>query len=865
MTNAPRVEHRPIAFREWLGLSAIAMLLVVSTALNLHNSKELTEDARMVAHTYQVKGQLKDVLVSATSSQNAVRAFVHTGDEEFLHRHDEALENIPLQLDSLRRLVADNASQGPRLTNLTEALDQLLLLMNIRVEDIRREGTLAPSRFPQREGEKRMDRVRDCLSAMLSEEDRLLAARNTQRRLSSELGTASLLLSGALCLLMLLLFVRNLYNANAARARAAALAFEQEQWFRTTLGSIGDAVMATDKDGRVTYINRIAQQLTGWSADEAHGHPLEEVFNIVNEDSRLPVENPVEKVRATGRIVGLANHTVLLAKDGKEHPIDDSAAPIHDSDGELIGVVLVFHDVEEQRRNERDVARSEARKSAILRTALDCIITMDHEGRILEFNPAAERTFGHSAQEAIGRPLVDLLIPAQLREAHRNGLRHFLSTGVGPILNKRIETTAMRADGSEFPVELAVTPIAGQQHPMFSAHLRDITERKRMENELRETAARLSESDRRKSEFIAILAHELRNPLSPLRNGLELIAMPDANAETMRMAVPMMERQLGQMVRLIDDLLDVTRISHGKIELRRTPVDLVDLVRQAEEVVRTPCEQAGQKLTVSVPQVPVMVNADPARLVQVMGNLLSNACKFTPRDGQVSIVLEREGQHAVIHVRDSGIGISPENLSTIFTLFTQVEDPLGRKQGGLGIGLTLVRWLVEMHNGTVSATSEGPGKGSEFVVRLPLVMADDPAVEATRKTDDDLQRSLRILVVDDNQDAADSLAFLLRRFKHEVFLAYDGLQGVEQARTHLPDVVLMDIGMPGLNGYEAAARIREIPGMDKALLVALSGWGQEEDRARSAQAGFNAHLVKPADNAKLLALLERTAPMPPRS
>ncbi len=1387
---------------------------------------------------------------------------------------------------------------------------------------------------------------------------------------------------------------------------------QQRNWLRVTLDSIGDAVVATDTQGRVAFLNPVAERLTGWPQGEAQGRPLETVFNILHEQTRQPVENPVERVLREGVVVGLGNHTVLVARDGTEWPIDDAAAPIRDSSGGLIGVVLIFRDVTEQRRAERELRASEARKSAVLQTSLDAIITMDHQGRVVEFNPAAERTFGYRREEIVGKELADLIIPPPLRERHHRGLAHYLATGEGPVLGRRLELPALRADGSEFPAELAITCIPTEGPPLFTAYLRDITERARVEqrrsarlavthalseaadvgeaasgvlravcenlgwelgflwtvneagdalvcrkswhrpdapaagfesasrrrtfgkgeglpgrvwaggqsawvldiaqdanfprlapavdyglhsavacpvvvgdltlgvvefftrrireadadllellgtvagslgqfmerkaaeDELRqseqeladffenatvglhwvgpdgtilranqaeldllgyrreeyvgrpitdfhadqdviadilrrlqageklveyparmvckdgslrdvlidssvlwrdgqfvhtrcftrdvterkraEAALRQSEerltaeleattrlhalstrllasadlgtalddvlqeairvsradfgnvqlynpqsealeivaqrgfdrdfldyfrtvrvdegsccaqamqsgecaviedvdldpsyerhravaaaagyravqstplksrggkvigmlsthfrqphrpserdrrllelharhaadlierhefekalrrseaqfrqladampqivwtarpegeidylnrrwteftgqpqtagnegwgpllhpddaspaaerwaacvrsggpfemqlrlldrreqtyrwhlirtvavkdregqvvrwfgtatdiheqkraeesarylaeasaalaavvdyestlqkvvnlavpyfadwsavdvahdgdlrrlavahqdagkidlvqqimqeyppdpqaptgayavlrtgrpefiaeitddmlvrgarderhlglirslglksylcvplvvsgdtlgvltfataesgrryteadlalatdlahraavaventrlyqalrdADRRKDEFLATLAHELRNPLAPIRNSLQILKMPRVDAEMAERSREMMERQVHHLVRLVDDLLDVSRVMRGKIELRKERVELASVVARAVETVQPLMDAQRHDLSVRLPPDTIPLDADPVRLAQVVGNLLTNAAKYTEPGGRISVTAGREGGMAVLRVRDTGIGIAPDMLPKIFELFVQVDHAATRSQGGLGIGLTLVKNLVEMHNGTVEARSEGLGKGSEFVVRLPLAalgLDEKKGQGAGPKSHEPSPSGHRLLVVDDNQDAANSLAMLLRLQGHEVRVAYSGVAALEMTKDYRPDVVFLDIGMPGMDGYEVARRLRQQPGLGDVVLAALTGWGQQKDRRRSAEAGFNHHLVKPPE------------------
>jgi PAS domain S-box-containing protein len=358
----------------------------------------------------------------------------------------------------------------------------------------------------------------------------------------------------------------------------------------------------------------------------------------------------------------------------------------------------------------------------------------------------------------------------------------------------------------------------------------------------------LRDTDRRKDEFLAMLGHELRNPLAPLRNALHLVRLrgPDRR-QVVRDACELMERQVEHLVRLVDDLLDVSRITRGKIKLRKERVDLAAVVQRAVEGSRPLIDSRRHAFQVSLAKGPLPVEADPVRLAQVFLNLLNNAAKYTPDGGTITLRVEREGGRAAVRVRDTGTGIPPEMLPHVFELFTQVDRTLDRAEGGLGIGLTLVRHLTEMHFGTVEVTSGGPGRGTEFVVRLPLLTDEAPAAEAARPAPEAAPRRRHILVVDDNRDAAESLALLLRLFGNEVRTAYDGRIALDAAQSHRPDVVLLDIGLPGLDGLEVCRRLRAQPDGGKMLIVAMTGYGQEEDKRRSREAGFNAHLVKPVD------------------
>ncbi len=387
----------------------------------------------------------------------------------------------------------------------------------------------------------------------------------------------------------------------------------------------------------------------------------------------------------------------------------------------------------------------------------------------------------------------------------------------------------------------------------------DVTEHRRLQETLRERAAELVDADRRKDEFLAMLAHELRNPLAPLRTSLELLGLEVEGRERF---LEMAERQVRHLVRLVDDLLDVSRITRGKITLRREPVLLSDVVERAVEQSRALIDTRGHTLTVSLPREELRVEADLVRLVQVLGNLLSNAAKYTPASGSIWATAERVGEEIVLRVRDTGVGLTPELLPRVFDLFVQGDAGLDRTRGGLGIGLTLVRALVELHGGRVAATSAGVGLGSEFVVYLPALPGTMPTSESRAERASTAGRRLRILVVEDNQDAAESLATMLQLWGHEVRVAYDGLAALRLAEAETPDVILSDIGLPGMDGYELARHLRARPAFGRVVLVALSGYGRDEDRRQAAEAGFDHHLVKPPEMDTLLQLMGNVAAAP---
>ena len=636
---------------------------------------------------------------------------------------------------------------------------------------------------------------------------------------------------------------------------AQARASERGELLRVTLGSIGDAVITTDTEGRVTYLNAVAESLTGWTRHDALGRPLDAVFRIINEASRQSLESPATRALHDGVIVGLANHTVLIGKDGVERPIDDSAAPIKDENGRVSGCVLIFRDISGRRRWEKDESGrllSARLLASIVESSDDAIISKSLDGFIQSWNAGAERLFGYSPEQAVGRHISLIIPPDRIAEED-----HIVASLKAGHRVEHFETERLHSNGRPVLVSLTISPVKDDAGNVIGASkiARDVTERRRLEDDLRKLATDLSEVDRRKNEFLATLAHELRNPLAPLSNTLEILKRAGGSSQTVLQAVDTMKRQLGQMVRLVDDLLDLSRITHDRLDLRKGQIELGGVIQQAVQVCRPLAESAGHEVQVIVPSKPIYLHADSARLTQVFANLLNNSCKYTNPGGKITVTAERHGSDAVVTVADNGIGIPQDKLQSIFDMFTQIDQSVERSQGGLGIGLTLVQRLVRMHGGTVEARSAGAGLGSQFVVRLPIVIDGQEAATPMQTAAEGRMPTHRILVVDDNQDSAASLAMLLQITGHETYTAHDGAAAFEAAEKHRPDVVLLDIGLPALNGYEVCRRLRNQPWGKKIVIIALTGWGQEEDRRKSREAGFDGHLVKPVDYAALLTLL----------
>ncbi len=635
---------------------------------------------------------------------------------------------------------------------------------------------------------------------------------------------------------------------NDLRRRAEkALAQSEARYRRLFQEDLTGDFLATP-DGRLLLCNRAFAQLFGLgSAEEARSAQVLELF-----PDKGVQESYLTALRTGGEIP--VHERELERPDGQKLLVLERLAGQFDAGGALVQVQGYLLDITERKRAEE----ARARLAAIVESSEDAIISTTLDGTVVSWNRGAERLYGYAAAEVVGQPLGLLLPPDRAAEVAAVLERVQQGGHVEPY-----ETVRIGKDGSRREVSVAVSPVLGVDGRVVGAAaiVRDISERNRLLHQLRHQAEELAQADRRKDEFLATLAHELRNPLAPIRNAMHLLRRPALDATTREQARELMDRQVGQLTRLVDDLLDVSRISRGKIQLRKEPVDLAVVVRRAVEVTRPLIEAQEHELSLSLPTEPLALEADPVRLEQILVNLHTNAAKYTEPGGRIGLSAEREGSWVMVRVQDGGIGIAPEMLPRVFDLFIQVDSSRERSQGGLGIGLSLVRRLVEMHGGTVAAFSAGLGQGSEFVVRLPwrpAVAARQGGLhlEATQPT----APARKVLVVYDNRDAAESLALVLRLDGHEVHLAHDGPAALEAFEHQRPDVVFLDIGLPGLNGYQVARRLREQTASEELRLVALTGYGQAEDRRRSREAGFDLHLTKPVDPEQVAALLAGPAP-----
>ena len=642
-------------------------------------------------------------------------------------------------------------------------------------------------------------------------------------------------------LIELVLFSALMWRAIRAVSLREEAIRRQFAQFQTLLDNAPLGVYLVDRNLRIRAVNPVAAMVFG-NTPNLIGRDFEEVLSLLR-----PTEHVQEVLAIFRRTLetGESHQTPERAERRLGHEESEyyewrvDRIPLPEGG---FGVVCYFRDISVVVKARLAIAESEQRFRALVTASSDVLYCMTpnwsqmrrlQDGRFISDSNETSfdwlSTYVHPDDHAV--------VTSAIQEAIRNKSIF------------QLEYRVLRKDGSVGWTVSRAVPIfdaAGQVTEWFGAAT-DVTERKVAEQALRD-------ADRQKDEFLATLAHELRNPLAPIMNALHVMQRAQGDPVLIEQGRAMMERQAIHMARLVDDLLDVSRITRGKLELKTERVELALIIQQAIETCRTFLDNQKHDLVVKLPTEPVYLQGDPVRLTQVFGNILNNACKYTEPGGRIELEARRQGSDAVVTVTDSGLGISPDMLKKVFELFTQVDASIERAQGGLGIGLSLVKRLVDLHGGTVTASSRGLGHGSSFVVRLPVLIDASASATSKPKLDADVTGQ-RILVVDDNRDSATSLAMLLRLSGNTTELAHDGLEAVAKAESYRPEVILLDIGLPEMNGYDVCRTIRAQPKGKEIVIVALTGWGQDDDRRQSHEAGFDGHMVKPVDYGALLKML----------
>ncbi len=618
-----------------------------------------------------------------------------------------------------------------------------------------------------------------------------------------------------------------------------------EERFRMLVEGVRDyAIFLLDPEGYVMTWNLGAQRIKGYSPDEIIGHHLSEFYPAEARERNWP-QRELEEALRLGRF---EDEGWRLRKDGTRFWANVVITVLRDRDGVHRGFSKITRDLTDRREQEERLRQSEERFRLLLEGVEDYAIYMlDPEGRVTSWNGGAQRITGYSADEIVGQSFERFYPPEDVAAGKPAAELRTAS------LNRRAEDQGwrVRKDGKRFWADVVVTALHDEEGRLrgFAKVTRDMSEWKRAQD--------LEAQGRHLTEFLAMLAHELRNPLAPIRNAIGIMSLARDVTPQAAWCRDVIDRQTTHLTRLVDDLLDVSRITRGRLSMRTETMDANVAVQRAVEAARPILDARKHRLKVEVAREPVTINGDMTRVIQVVVNLLHNAAKYTPEGGKISLSVETVDDDAVIRVKDNGIGIPPQMLEHVFDLFAQGERSLARTEGGLGIGLTLARRIVALHGGSIKAHSTGPGNGSEFVVRLPRLPHYAAGLSPQAPGHDAaLVQRRSVVVVDDNVDSAQSMAMLLRTVGHEVRIEHDGEAALERLATHMPDIILLDIGLPGLNGYEVARRLREHPEGGAVRIYAITGYGQDDDRRRSLEAGFDGHLVKPVIPADLFALVD---------
>jgi PAS domain S-box-containing protein len=660
------------------------------------------------------------------------------------------------------------------------------------------------------------------------------------------------------------------------RRKAEQALTQQKELLQVTLSSIGDAVIATDVHGRITFLNSIAQSITGWHS-EAVGKPVHEVFRIMNEQTHEVVENPALKAMSAGVIIGLANHTVLMTKDGNEIPIDDSGAPIRDVDGKILGAVLVFRDVSERRRADR----AQGLLAEIVRSSDDAIVSKSLDGIIRSWNEGAEKLFGYSQEEVVGQSITIIVPPERLSE--EQSILEVLRRGERI---EHFETVRLTKDGRLVPISLTVSPVKNHAGEIIGASkiARDITQQKVVEQErerLLEVEQRLRSeaqaASKLKDEFLATVSHELRTPLNAILGWGTMLRHREVPPDMLKSGIASIERNARFQAQLIEDLLDVSRIISGKMQLDIKSIEITPIIKSVIESLRPAAEAKHIRLELTIDPLADQLRADEARLQQIIWNLLSNSVKFTDKGGVIKIGISRNESSTEIVVNDNGQGICEEFLPFVFDRFQQADSSITRKHGGLGLGLAISRHLVELHGGTIEASSPGEGLGATFQVRLPVaaVASRDSSLKSTPEQRKPLSTiaaeteipnlsQFKILAIDDAADARQMIRAVLEQFGANVLTAESVKEGLELLVGWKPDVIVCDIGMPQEDGYTFISEVRKLSVDQGGAIpaIALTGYVRVEDRMRALAAGYQMFVPKPVEATELASLIQAVMGVP---
>ena len=863
-------------------LAGAAVIVALGVAVSFSTFAHLEETAEARKHASALLVQADAFLGELKDAESAQRGYLLTGNEVFLKPYLAVRASVKVHLQDLQRLASSGAARA-HLDAVAPLVDAKLASIADSIEMRRRQKTPeALAAVAGGQGMRLMDAIRTEMGGFIGTEEGVLAQREAAFQADMRHLFIIIVVTSLFSLLFALSFAFLIYRESQLRLKdlvhletrnlleiqeatnkqlqqTNAHLQESEERLAVTLNSIGDAVIATDADGRVTRLNPFAEKLTGWTQAQATGRPVDEIFRIISQETRQPSITPVMETLVNGTIQGLANHTILIARDGSECAIADSCAPIRNRDGLVVGAVLVFRDVTAEYAVQMALRDSAALIQTILNTVVDGIITLHASGGTIEtVNPAAEHMFGYAAEELIGKKF-SLLIPELDRDQHNGSLEYYSASDAERAIGLGREVVGRRRDGGTFPMEMAVSEmwLGGKRY--FTGILRDIAVRKRTEETLQDKNTELEgaksvaeKANLAKSDFLSSMSHELRTPLNAILGFTQLIE------SGMPAPLPAQKRNLDQILKagwylldLINEILDLARIESGKVTLSREPVSLGEVLLECRAMIEPQAQKRGIGLTFPHFDVPCFVNADRTRVKQVLINLLFNAIKYNRPGGAVAVeCLQRRADSIRISVRDTGSGLAQGQLAQLFQPFNRIGKEAGVEEG-TGIGLVVTKRLVELMGGAIGVDSV-VGIGSVFWIEFslasaPLLAVMEAVFAAQVRPPVTAGTPLRtVLYVEDNPANLELVEQLIaRRPDLRLLSAADGDLGIEFARAYQPEAILMDINLPGISGLDAMKILRADPTTAHIPIIALSANAVPRDIERALEAGFFDYLTKP--------------------
>ncbi|HWO27369.1 MAG TPA: CHASE3 domain-containing protein, partial [Candidatus Acidoferrum sp.] len=841
------------------GFGIATAILVFVGWQSYRNTGRFAEAAQWREHTYEVLNSLDTAVARLSDAETGQRGYLLTGEEAYLEPYRAAIKSIDQTIGELKSLTSDNPNQQKRIQILEPLVEKKLAELQMTIELRKNEGLAAANRVVlEGSGKQSMDQIRAIIAEMANEEKDLLRVRTQETNESAVRSVRAILIGTLLSISLLVLCFGLLLRELSERKKAQAALVKSEKWFSTTLASIGDAVIATDMNGGVTFMNSVAQSLTGWSQADATGKSMDLVFDIVNRETRRPVENPVKKVFRGGKVVGLADHTILLSKDGKEFDIEDSAAPILTDTGEGFGVVLVFRDITEKKLADEETKRQKELQQLILESIAEGVVVADSNGKFLLFNAAAEQFLGFGATDAapndwsdrygtylpdtrIKYPPEELPLVRAMRGENVDAAEVFIRNGKVP--DGRLLSITGRPLRSED---------GALQGGVVVFH--DVTLQKRAQEVLVRAKEEAERTSKFKDQFLSTMSHELRTPLNAVLGFSDLLADERYGSlnDRQRRYVTHIHTGGTHLLRLITDILDLSKIEAGRMEIVRENVSVASAFAEVLSALQPLAEKKSQTLFQQV-EPNLYVRADGTRFKQILMNLIGNAIKFTPEGGRIQLIARKAEEQVRLEVRDNGPGIPPGQQQQIFEAFFRVAET-GNATEGTGLGLAITARLVELHGSKLEIESR-PGQGTCFYFFLPLlaIAPDEPAqttIAAPRAG-----KAPRILVVEDNAATGQLIQSQLTSSGYDTLRCDQPERATEMAAEHQPDAITLDLLMQPVHGLEVLLQLKNDPRTSKIPVIIVTIVDQP---GVGTALGADEYLVKPVDKATLLAAVERS-------